>query len=953
MSGDYSRKRFNPGKHYLGVLRQQGRVDLDADWNEYVDLQDRRWRAGTVDLIGRCGVSSETPEGFKIQGPLADLVVGQGRIYVDGLVAENHGVNPQFDSTLEENYGAAPTPVNGQPYGTGPVEVPEGRLLVYLDVWRREVTHLQEPQLVESALNVDTTTRYQTAWQVKVLGIGADVTCETELVDIEDFAPSAARLTTTTVAVTIDTDPCLVPPTGGYRGLENHLYRVEVHSASATEAAIKWSRENAHVSTNVLQILSGLGAVRVVSVGRDEVLRFKAGDWVEITKDPWEFEGRAGIMRKVLAVDDTGQTVTFTEALPASDFQVGAVAALEHWRLIRWDQFGSVLRPDGTELINLDTSSDGLITLTSDEPSVVLENGIQVTLSMTGAGTAHAGDYWCFAARTAEADVERLDQAPPHGIHHHFCKLAIVEPDGTIQDCRPRFPALTELVSLFYVSGDGQEAAPGQPLAKPIQVGVANGRQPVAGASVRFRITSGGGSLTTETLSGRDLVLTTGPQGVASCDWTLDMTDLSQQVEAQLQDGSHLPVRFNATPSQAGGIDPGIHVQRILIGDTTLHNDSEVVVPQLVDGIRLVCDRKPSPASVKDKPVCWITLDIPFPYNSVDQALWGTDVIGFQPIVLAADVETDTQAISWRPKLETIDWLRSRLFQKLPQVDRVLARLTLKGNYVWDEETPGICLDGDVFGMQTSGSSNTAIRFPSGDGRRGGDLEMWFWLAAVRVTIQPPVARLALGEAVEFTVTVEGAANKAVDMSRVPPDAGSLVRSSTRENVWTYTAPRVEGVVSITATSLADQNRLDTAKVFIREPGQIAIFIEVPKSELAVNEEMDVTVTVEGGDVSKVQMSVNGILNGGPRVGTIQHQFGKGPGVWVYTAPGKVPLEKVVTITATSEDTTKSAEAKVTITETSPKGPAGSVNPATGVAGGKGGKRTRRSPPGPGGSSPS
>ena len=51
MSGDYSRKRFNPEKHYQGVLRQQGRVDLDADWNEYVDLQDRRWRAETIDVV--------------------------------------------------------------------------------------------------------------------------------------------------------------------------------------------------------------------------------------------------------------------------------------------------------------------------------------------------------------------------------------------------------------------------------------------------------------------------------------------------------------------------------------------------------------------------------------------------------------------------------------------------------------------------------------------------------------------------------------------------------------------------------------------------------------------------------------------------------------------------------------------------------------------------------------
>ena len=58
--------------------------------------------------------------------------------------------------------------MNDQPYGAGPVAVPaQVRSLVYLDVWRREVTHLQDPQLIEPAVNVDTTTRYQTAWQVK------------------------------------------------------------------------------------------------------------------------------------------------------------------------------------------------------------------------------------------------------------------------------------------------------------------------------------------------------------------------------------------------------------------------------------------------------------------------------------------------------------------------------------------------------------------------------------------------------------------------------------------------------------------------------------------------------------------------------------------------------------------------------------------------------------------
>ena len=38
MGGDYTRFTFDPKKHYAGVLKQQGRVDLDADWNELVEI---------------------------------------------------------------------------------------------------------------------------------------------------------------------------------------------------------------------------------------------------------------------------------------------------------------------------------------------------------------------------------------------------------------------------------------------------------------------------------------------------------------------------------------------------------------------------------------------------------------------------------------------------------------------------------------------------------------------------------------------------------------------------------------------------------------------------------------------------------------------------------------------------------------------------------------------------
>lgn len=458
MSGDYSRKRFDPTHHYSGVLQQQGRVALDADWNEYVDLQDRRWRAETIDVVGTCGVPDQTPDGFKIGIVGGALTIGPGRMYVDGFLAENQGADPfEFLSLLEEKYGSAAILLADQPYGANaPVIVPPaGRVMVYLDVWRRKLNHLKAPHLIEPAVNVDTTTRYQTAWRVRLLGdLDNSVDCETPLDEIPNWPtenlPSAARLSTSTIQVDPSADPCLVPPSGGYRGLENHLYRVEVHDADANGVRVKWSRDNATVSGRILEILPGRTELRLDSIGRDDVLRITSDDWVEITSDRRELLGLPGEMRKVVDVNDTAQTLTFNNALPSVDYPVGNTPEEDHFRVIRWDQSRIVRRPDGTDLINLNLTNDGLIPLTSADNKIVLENGIQIDLDVLAGGSANTGDYWCFAARTADASVEILDHEPPQGIHHHFCCLAIVESDGDQftgipDDCRPVFPPLTEI----------------------------------------------------------------------------------------------------------------------------------------------------------------------------------------------------------------------------------------------------------------------------------------------------------------------------------------------------------------------------------------------------------------------------------------------------------------------------------------------------------------------------
>ena len=52
MKGDFSRDTFDAGKHYSRVLIQQGRVQLDADWNEQQSIYQHRMITEARDVIG-------------------------------------------------------------------------------------------------------------------------------------------------------------------------------------------------------------------------------------------------------------------------------------------------------------------------------------------------------------------------------------------------------------------------------------------------------------------------------------------------------------------------------------------------------------------------------------------------------------------------------------------------------------------------------------------------------------------------------------------------------------------------------------------------------------------------------------------------------------------------------------------------------------------------------------
>ncbi|HEF4760905.1 TPA: right-handed parallel beta-helix repeat-containing protein [Pseudomonas putida] len=459
MSFDLSRIRFDARSDFLGVVMQQGRVQLDADWNEWVAQLGRRLQAGSLDTFGANVVPRITPQGFQIQATGGKLGIGPGRIYVDGLLAENHGAQPNaWEPRLAELTGTTAVDYAAQPYYPNPPSLPAGGPhLVYVDVWQRDISSLNVPDLVEKAVGVDTTGRLQTVWQVKLLANVGASSCATPDAEVPGWlaatAPSGARLSTDTGVPDFETNPCQVPPAAGYRGLENQLYRVEVHTAGALgTATFKWSRDNATVASRVTQINPARDRITVERIGHDDVLRFHDGDWVELIDDWLELHNLPGELRRIrtaAGVDETARTLQFDVALPAGLFPTDAQQATQptrNTRVRRWDQSGQVRREDGTPMQDLNAPlSTGEISIPPAGTRVFLENGILVDFSLDpAAGQFNSGDYWVFAARTVDASVEKLDKAPALGIHHHYARLAVVDFPGNSTDCRTLWPPLAD-----------------------------------------------------------------------------------------------------------------------------------------------------------------------------------------------------------------------------------------------------------------------------------------------------------------------------------------------------------------------------------------------------------------------------------------------------------------------------------------------------------------------------
>ena len=419
MKGDFSRFTFNPKNRYSRVLMQQGRVQLDADWNEQLDISAYRTETEITDFIGQSGApeypkdSGEQSTSFRITANQSAISVGKGRYYVEGMLFEND----------------QPVSLTQQPdYPTATLPKEPGIYLAYLDVWQHHITALEAPALREVALGgADTTTRVKNVWQVKLHRLGAKGSVSES---VSDYTPPKWKpawepaISTGQLTVQVKQPGAIV---------ENQLYRIEIHQGNATEAdqnetvTFKWSRDNGAIAAQV-ELIDG-NIINIKNAGRDAQLAFPVGQLIEFSNDSLTLNGQPGILATVQATQSNRLTVKWKTA------DEKAPENLKDLIVRRWDSSDAV--PIGTPNFEHE-----------------LEQSITAQFSDKRYKT---GDYWLIPARALAGSIEWSPETQTaHGTRHRYCSLALLERTATqfsvLADCRFIFKPITS--GLVSKAGD-------------------------------------------------------------------------------------------------------------------------------------------------------------------------------------------------------------------------------------------------------------------------------------------------------------------------------------------------------------------------------------------------------------------------------------------------------------------------------------------------------------------
>lgn len=563
MKSDISRSTFNSKKHYRAVRMQQGRPQLDSDWNEQIDIENHLRRTVISDLMGQSGVPLKN-DGFHIEETSSgeNVKISKGRIYVDGILCENN--SDVYYQKIEGHTNEIPQeiiPLDSEVDG-------DGTYLVYLETREYNVGRLEDPDLLEVALGgVDSTTRTQILNRVRMAKIGnRNLTDYESKVDekINSLIEKQKYRGTINIATRKDqnsVDLCKLGVQGGYSGQENLLYRIEIHQGgSYNNATFKWSRWNAAFETEWLE--QDEDVLIVQHAGEDQIIHLAPGQWIELTDEVLERQGERGTLAQILKVEGESITINKSNIILHAPLQsvgldiesfTGKVKKLRLWGM----------EETGGQITSKDLPVKEFYNNWSE-----LEYGIEIKFNrdvndngtIISSSEFQSGDYWFVPARVLTRNVqwesdENGDSVPlsPFGTTRHYAPLALVDRNNSLwsvlHDLR------TPLGHLVYIGGDGQEAKPDNELVHPLSLRVMSAVDPIKGASVLFKIIDGNGqlSVTSGGTYSQSVKVETDLQGYVNCFWKLGVSVNPDQQTADKQsviaillndEGEELPAYF-------------------------------------------------------------------------------------------------------------------------------------------------------------------------------------------------------------------------------------------------------------------------------------------------------------------------------------------------------------------------------------------------------------------------
>ena len=486
MKGDFTRSTFRPQNGYTSVRMQQGRLQVDADWNEQADIMAYLYQSQALDMLGVAAAprtAEQSPqadvfENFRLKpvaagdelnvapgsgrriAPGEDLKIAPGHIYIDGVLCE-----------LSETV----TYLNQPYYADGKVvDLRDGKdlYLAYLDVWQRHITALDAPQIREIALASvpDTTTRLKTIWQVKLLALEE----KSEGISLSLNAAKEKLKQPQKGQLQLRIDPSRQQNNlANEQSVGNALYRVEIHDSGAQgTATFKWSNNNGIVVSQILQVLGGNTLV-IDQQARDDAYKFSANDWVEIIDTAHELRGEPGLLVKLTdkttdgkLVFDPATTISVESNHPVTLEDFKGASNQNIFKVRRWEGIISgptrnIIQTTNSRWIDLD---DSALQVSFPKPENL--------------DTAYAtGDYWLIPMRFGIPYLEGLNintdpktvlTISPEGIDHSYAPLALVRYEGSNfslektqeeldrsdskdarGDFRVTFPALTRCLDSF------------------------------------------------------------------------------------------------------------------------------------------------------------------------------------------------------------------------------------------------------------------------------------------------------------------------------------------------------------------------------------------------------------------------------------------------------------------------------------------------------------------------